>query len=140
MTTLKALQLGCGREVLSTFSWPWPIARNLNLLSPKPDLSASFMRSVAGSEPGLKMKTMGEEAGSEGSELGEGLLARAPDAHEQCMATFNADDAVHTGQMFQSIIKHNVAPNEQYSASRKYDSRTALLLSFSSRASSVKHS
>lgn len=44
-------------------------------------------------------------AGSEGSELGEGLLARAPHTDEQCMATINADDAVHACQMFQSIIK-----------------------------------
>lgn len=44
-------------------------------------------------------------ASSEGSKLGERLLAGAPHTDEQCMATINADDAVHSGQMFQSIIK-----------------------------------
>lgn len=35
------------------------MARNLNLF---PDFSASFMSSLAGSEPGLRMKIMGEKA------------------------------------------------------------------------------
>ena len=43
-----------------TFSCPWPIARNFNLFPPKPDLSASFIKSLAGSEPGLRMKIIGE--------------------------------------------------------------------------------
>ncbi len=46
-------------------------------------------------------------AGSEGSELGKGLLARAPHTDEQRMATINADDAVHPGQMFQRVIKQH---------------------------------
>lgn len=43
-----------------TFSCPCPMARNLSLLPPNPDLSASFIRSLAGSEPGLRMKIIGE--------------------------------------------------------------------------------
>ena len=44
-----------------TFSCPCPMARNLSLLPPNPDLSASFIRSLAGSEPGLRMKIIGEK-------------------------------------------------------------------------------
>lgn len=33
--------------------------KNLTLLVPKPDLSASLSRSLAGSDPGLKMNTIG---------------------------------------------------------------------------------
>jgi len=36
------------------------MARNLSLSPPKPVLSASFMRSLMGSQPGLKIKTTGE--------------------------------------------------------------------------------
>ena len=36
------------------------MAKNLSLFPLKPDLSANFMRSLAGSEPGLKMKIIGE--------------------------------------------------------------------------------
>lgn len=43
-----------------TFSWPCPMARNLSLLVPKPLRSASFVRSLAGSQPGLRINTMGE--------------------------------------------------------------------------------
>ena len=45
--------------IILTFSWPWPIDRNLTLLVPNPDLSASLRRSLAGSDPGLKINTMG---------------------------------------------------------------------------------
>lgn len=45
---------------LNTCSWPWPIASNFTLLTPNSDLSASLSKSVVGSEPGLRMKTMGE--------------------------------------------------------------------------------
>lgn len=44
-------------------------------------------------------------ASREGSKLGERLLARAPHTDEQCMASINAEYAVHPGQMFQSVIK-----------------------------------
>lgn len=46
-------------------------------------------------------------AGSERSELGEGLLAGACYTNEQCVATINANYTVHPGQMFQSIVKQN---------------------------------
>lgn len=36
------------------------MARNLRRFPPKPLRSASFIRSLAGSEPGLRMNTMGE--------------------------------------------------------------------------------
>ena len=36
------------------------MARNLRRFPPKPLRSANFMRSLAGSEPGLRMNTMGE--------------------------------------------------------------------------------
>lgn len=41
----------------------------------------------------------------EGSQPGEGLLARAPHTDKQCMASINAEYAVHSGQMFQSVIE-----------------------------------
>lgn len=44
-------------------------------------------------------------ASSEGSKLSERLLARASHTNKQRMATVNAYNAVHSGQMFQSIIK-----------------------------------
>lgn len=44
-------------------------------------------------------------ASSEGSKLSERLLARAPHTNKQCMATVNAYNAVHSGQMFQGIVK-----------------------------------
>lgn len=44
-----------------TSSWPCPMARNLSLSALNSDLSASFMRSLTGSEPGLRMKTTGEK-------------------------------------------------------------------------------
>ena len=44
----------------TTFSCPCPMARNFSLLPPNPDLSASFMRSLAGSEPGLRINMIGE--------------------------------------------------------------------------------
>ena len=43
-----------------TFSCPCPRDRYLSLAVPKPVLSASFVRSLAGSEPGLRMKTIGD--------------------------------------------------------------------------------
>lgn len=46
-------------------------------------------------------------ASSKGAQLGERLLARAPDTNEQCMAAIDADDPMHSGQMFQSIIKQH---------------------------------
>lgn len=36
------------------------MARNLSLLVPKPERLANFIRSLAGSEPGLRINTMGE--------------------------------------------------------------------------------
>jgi hypothetical protein len=36
------------------------MAKNFNLLPPNPDLSANFMRSLAGSDPGLRMNMIGE--------------------------------------------------------------------------------
>jgi len=36
------------------------MARNLRRFPPKPLRSANFIRSLAGSEPGLRMNTMGE--------------------------------------------------------------------------------
>ncbi len=36
------------------------MARNLSLLAPKPERLANFIRSLAGSEPGLRINTMGE--------------------------------------------------------------------------------
>lgn len=36
------------------------MARNLRRFPPKPQRSANFIRSLAGSEPGLRMKTIGE--------------------------------------------------------------------------------
>lgn len=44
-----------------TSSWPCPMARNLSLSALKSVLSASFMRSLTGSEPGLRIKTTGEK-------------------------------------------------------------------------------
>ena len=44
----------------NTFSCPCPMDKNFNLLDPNSILSASLAKSLAGSEPGLKMKTMGE--------------------------------------------------------------------------------
>lgn len=44
-----------------TSSWPCPMARNLSLSALNSDLSASFMRSLTGSEPGLRIKTTGEK-------------------------------------------------------------------------------
>lgn len=37
------------------------MARNFNLFPPNPDLSASFIRSLAGSEPGLSINMIGEK-------------------------------------------------------------------------------
>lgn len=44
-----------------TSSWPCPMARNLSLSALKSVLSASFMRSLTGSEPGLRIKTTGDK-------------------------------------------------------------------------------
>ena len=43
-----------------TFSCPWPSDKYFSLLVPNPVLSASFIRSLPGSDPGLRMKTIGD--------------------------------------------------------------------------------
>lgn len=42
-----------------TISWPWPRDKYLNLPPPQPYLSANFISSEVGSDPGLSMKTIG---------------------------------------------------------------------------------
>ena len=52
--------MAVSRYWTATFSWPCPIERNFILLLPNSILSASLMRSLAGSEPGLRMNTIGD--------------------------------------------------------------------------------
>lgn len=42
---------------------------------------------------------------SEGSKPGERLFARALHTNEQSMGAINAEDSVHSGKMFQGVIK-----------------------------------
>lgn len=46
-------------------------------------------------------------AGGEGRQPGQRLLPGAPDAHQQGVATVQANDAVHAGQMLQGVVEEH---------------------------------
>lgn len=48
-------------------------------------------------------------ASCEGGQPGQRLLPGAPDPDQQGVATVQSNDAVHTGQVLQSIVKENQA-------------------------------